>query len=138
MKQCYQLPTQIVSRLYDDLDFGNMFLGSTGSPDARQKSFYDHKDMTVKSSSARIQLSTLKSDVVLQTLKKVAVYQRLEQQSNDQLIQQAKRSSQALRPSINQFPKQNTATVNQIKFIPTHRRNRTALLEAVDKQIEFV
>ena len=74
MKKNYQLPSQVVARLYDDLDFGKMYFGSSEPDSATLKGAnYEHRDESLNSRNiVNFHLTTQKSDSVIKTLQKIA------------------------------------------------------------------
>lgn len=78
MKLNYQLPTQVVARLYDDLDFGKMYFGQQEpeSGTVRNRD-YQHRDDSLNSRNVvNFHLTTQKSDSVIKTLQKIAEHQK--------------------------------------------------------------
>ena len=70
MKLNYQLPNQVVARLFDDLDFGNMYFGAEKPPNRVRDGSYEHRDSLVRTKNISVVNSTVnKSDAVINTLK---------------------------------------------------------------------
>ena len=66
MKLNYQLPTQVVARLYDDLDFGKMYFGQQEPESGTIKKNYEHRDDSLNSRNVvNFHLTTQKSDSVI-------------------------------------------------------------------------